>query len=150
MLKKTITTLSIICLLLLAHGCAINRAKANLTPGADLTKLKNFYVIEVQKDMETNKVCKLIEENLSKRGYSVKTGPELPLPYKSDIVLTYNDKWFWDITMYMIELTITFRDPANNFPMAVGNSVHTSLTRKSPPEMVDEVLTNIFNAKPSP
>jgi hypothetical protein len=30
--------------------------------------------------------------------------------------------------------------------LAVGNSYHTSLTRKSPEEMVDEVLTNIFNA----
>jgi hypothetical protein len=26
----------------------------------------------------------------------------------------------------------------------VGNSMHTSLTRKSPPEMVDEVMGNIF------
>jgi hypothetical protein len=51
----------------------------------------------------------------------------------------------WDITMYMVELTVTFRSPENNFPMATGNSYHTSLTRQSPQEMVDEVLTNIFN-----
>jgi hypothetical protein len=31
------------------------------------------------------------------------------------------------------------------FPLAVGNSYHTSVTRKSPEEMVDEVLTNILN-----
>jgi hypothetical protein len=47
----------------------------------------------------------------------------------------------------MLELTVQFRNPSNNFPMATGNSFHTSLTRKSPPEMVDEVLTNIFNAQ---
>lgn len=56
----------------------------------------------------------------------------------------------WDITMYMLELTITLRDPVNNTPLAVGNSLHSSLTRKSPEEMVDEVLTNIFNAKAAP
>jgi hypothetical protein len=150
MLKKVRTTLSIICLLSLTYGCAINRATAHLTPGADLSKLKTFYIIEDQEDMQTNKVCKLIEDNLSKRGYSVKTGPELPSPYKSDVVLTYNDKWYWDVTTYMVELTITFRDPTNNFTLAVGNSLHTSLTRKSPTEMVDEVLTNIFTAKPGP
>jgi hypothetical protein len=52
----------------------------------------------------------------------------------------------WDITMYMLELTINFRDPKNNFPLASGNSFHTSLTRKSPEEMVDEVLNNIQTA----
>jgi len=31
-------------------------------------------------------------------------------------------------------------------PIATGNSLHTSLTRKSPEEMVDEVLSNIQSA----
>jgi hypothetical protein len=52
----------------------------------------------------------------------------------------------WDITLYLLELTITFRDRNNEFPLAVGNSYHTSLTRKSPGEMVDEVITNILDA----
>lgn len=51
-----------------------------------------------------------------------------------------------DITLYLLELTVTLRDTSNDFPLAVGNSFHTSLTRKSPEEMVDEVMTNIFNA----
>ena len=50
----------------------------------------------------------------------------------------------WDMTMYMIELTVIVRDPASEFPLATGNSLHTSLTRKSPTEMVEEVTTNIF------
>jgi len=58
--------------------------------------------------------------------------------------VTYVDKWMWDITMYLLELTITIRDPQTDYPLANGNSYHTSLTRKSPPEMVDEVLGNIF------
>ena len=62
-----------------------------------------------------------------------------------DIAVDYADKWMWDITMYMKELTITFRDPKTNVPLGSGNSFHGSLTRKSPKEMVDEVLTNIFN-----
>jgi hypothetical protein len=61
-----------------------------------------------------------------------------------DAIVTYVDKWFWDITMYMLELTITLRDPKTDFPLATGNSYHTSMTRKSPEGMVDEVLTNIF------
>ena len=81
-----------------------------------------------------------------KRGLTATDGPELQLPVKADAVVTYADKWMWDMTMYMLELTVTIRNPTNNFPLAVGNSFHTSLTRKSPEEMVDEVMTNIFKA----
>jgi hypothetical protein len=48
----------------------------------------------------------------------------------------------------MLELTITLKDPENKYPLVVGNSYHTSLSRKSPEAMIQEVLTNIFhNAK---
>ena len=50
----------------------------------------------------------------------------------------------WDITMYMLELTVTVRDPNSDFPLASGNSYHTSLSRLTPEEMVDEVISNIF------
>ena len=129
-------------LLVATSGCA-NRATANLTPGTDLGKIKSFYLIPAENDKET---YPLIKANLEKRGYGVTVGPETPLPYRSDAVVTYQDKWMWDITMYMLELTITFRDPSSNYPLAVGNSMHTSLTRKSPEEMVDEVLTNMMAA----
>ena len=58
---------------------------------------------------------------------------------------TYKDKWMWDITMYMIELTITFREPGTDYPLAEGNSYHTSLTRKSPEEMVDDKMKILVN-----
>jgi hypothetical protein len=133
-------------LLASTNGCA-NHATASLTPGADLSKIKTFYLIPEREDKDN---YLLIKANLEKRGYAVTTGPEMMPPYKSDAVVTYVDKWMWDITMYMLELTITFRDPVKNSPLAVGNSLHTSLTRKSPEEMVDEVLTNIFTATATP
>jgi len=146
MMTKLFSGLLLMGLLASTAGCA-NRATASLTPGADLGKIKTFYLIPELEDKDN---YLLIKANLEKRGYAVTIGPEMLPPYKSDAVVTYVDKWMWDITMYMLELTITFRDPINNSPLAVGNSVHTSLTRKSPEEMVDEVLTNIFNAKGAP
>lgn len=50
--------------------------------------------------------------------------------------------------MYMLELTVTIRDPKTEAPLATGNSLHTSLTRKSQTAMVDEVINNIYNAAP--
>jgi hypothetical protein len=79
---------------------------------------------------------------LTQMGYVATTSDAKRTDVDADI--TYLDKWMWDLTMYMIELTVVVRDPATQFPMATGNSLHTSLTRKSPKEMVEEVTTNIF------
>jgi hypothetical protein len=129
--------------LLFVSGCS-NHATATLSPGADLSKIKTFYVVHQPKD--THNLHYLIRDKLVKEGYSATAGPELPQSsYKVDSTVTYVDRWMWDITLYLLELTVNFRDAANGFPLAVGNSYHTSLTRKSPEEMVDEVLTNILN-----
>jgi hypothetical protein len=133
--------------LLFVTGCS-NRATATLSPGADLSKVKTFYVVHQPKD--THNLHNLISDKLVKEGYSATAGPELPqASYKVDSIVTYVDRWMWDITLYLLELTVTFRDATNGFPLAVGNSYHTSLTRKSPEEMVDEVLTNILNLNTS-
>ncbi len=125
----------------LMSGCAVNRASASLTPGTDLTTIKTAYVVKHDKD--THNINEIIKTKLESKGYVVTTGPEQPTPYKADMSVTYVDRWMWDITMYMLELTISYRNPNNNFPIAAGNSLHTSLTRKSPDEMVDEVVSNI-------
>jgi len=127
-------------LLFFSSGCAVNRATATVTPGMNFKDVKSFYVVKQPKD--SRGLEKLISDNLVKRGFQSSYGSQ---PTQVDAVVTYVDKWMWDITMYLLELTVTIRNPSNDFPMAVGNSLHTSLTRKSPEEMVDEVMTNIFN-----
>ncbi|MBT2299028.1 hypothetical protein J7E70_00995 [Variovorax paradoxus] len=121
-------------------GCAVNRATATVDPSAQLDKLRTVQVKKLEGEDGT--VRKLIADNLRARGYAVATDSQAQ--EKVDAVVTYVDKWMWDITMYLLELTITIRDPQTDYPLANGNSYHTSLTRKSPPEMVDEVLGNIF------
>jgi hypothetical protein len=131
--------------LTLTSGCAVNRATAVVSPDADMSKIKTFYVVKGPSDGRGIEL--LIRDNLGKRGFGATAGPELPQgSYQSDAVVSYVDKWMWDMTMYMLELTITVRNPTSNYPMATGNSYHTSLTRKTPAEMVEEVLSNIFNS----
>lgn len=127
-------------LAVLTTGCAVNRATATVDPGAKLGAVKALHVKPHDKD--TRGTDKLIADNLRGRGYQVTVGPEAPPA--TDATVTYVDKWFWDITMYMLELTINFREPRTDYPLATGNSLHTSLTRLSPPAMVDEVLGNIL------
>jgi hypothetical protein len=122
-------------------GCAVNRASATADPTAHLDGIKTMHVKKLDKDGRG--IEQLIADNLRKRGYRVTAGPVQPAE-PVDAVVTYADKWMWDITMYMLELTISIRDPKTDYPLASGNSYHTSLTRKTPPEMVDEVITNIM------
>lgn len=136
LLRFTIMSIALV-LAAASSGCAVNKAVATVDPSTDFSKLNSFHVKKYEKDTrDTNLV---IEAKLKDMGFNVsETG------HNADAIVTYIDKWFWDITFYLLELTVTIRDPDNDFPLASGNSLHTSLTRKSQEGMVDEVLTNIF------
>ena len=121
-------------------GCA-NRATARIDPSSDLKSVKTMHVVKIPN--ESAGISTLIAEDLRRRGYTVSESTENIST--ADAVVTYIDRWMWDITMYLLELTITIRDAKTEFPMASGNSLHGSLTRKSAPEMVEEVMSNIFN-----
>ena len=122
-------------------GC-VNREGATLTPGADLSRLRSFHVVKFEPDHRG--IEQLVAQELRAMGYTASSGPEAARPAEVDALVTYSDRWMWDITMYMMSLDITVRDARNGFPLAVGHSLHGSLTRRSPTEMVREVLGNIF------
>ena len=126
-------------------GCAVNEATATRVSDMDLHAVKTIYLIEHADD--THKVSETIRNNLTKRGFQVTVGKEMKPPYPADASVSYMDKWMWDMSMYMIELNISFRNPATDFPALSGNSMHTSLSRKSQEAMVQEVLDNIFKTK---
>lgn len=127
----------------LTTGCAVNRATGSVDPKTNLAALKTMYVKKIPE--ENGGTNELIAEKLRSKGVTVTTGTEAN-PKGYDAIVSYTDKWMWDITMYMIELTIVIRDPASDFPLAKGNSYHTSLTRLSPKEMVNEVIDNIYKS----
>jgi hypothetical protein len=135
-LLKVISALALV--VFFTAGCA-NRMSVKVDPSAKLDSLKTLHVVKLDKDGRGVDI--LIADNLRTRGYSVTTGAQPPS--RIDALVTYADKWMWDITMYMLELTIIIREPKSQLPLATGNSYHTSLTRKSPTEMVDEVVNNI-------
>jgi hypothetical protein len=135
-----ITRFLVIAIFILSSGCAVNRATATVDPKTDLSKIKTLSVIPYEP--AASEIALLIERKLKSMGYQVITGQNTQT--EVDAVVTFKDKWVWDITTYMIELTIVIREPKTEYPLATGNSFHTSLTRKSPEEMVEEVLNNIF------
>lgn len=137
---KLAATLAVVTLL--ATGCA-NRATATVSPSSDLSALKTMYVKHYPSD--NSGVDMEIADRLRSRGVAVTTGPAQPAG-NFDAIVNYRDQWRWDITMYMLELTIDIRDPKTLALLATGNSHHTSLTRLSQTEMVNEVINNIYNS----
>jgi hypothetical protein len=121
-------------------GCS-SKKNATLMPGANLGVIKNYYVVHYSSD--NSKVNELIRDNLIARGYQATTGDAHATPADVDAVLTYQDKWMWDITMYMLQLDMQIRNPKTDIPLATGMAMHTSLCRRSPKEMVQEVLDEI-------
>ena len=128
---------------ILGGGCAVTQLNSVVTPNVNLSNFKEIYVVHL--DADGRGIDKLIATRLAAMGYKVSNGPEASIPKDPDAIVTYQDKWMWDITMYMIELNIQIRDPKTNIAVASGHSLRTSLARKSPEEMVEEVLTKIFN-----
>ncbi len=123
-------------------GCAVNQMDANVIPGNDVSQFKTFYVAKHSKDKYN--VAEEIEKALEQHGVTASVGPADQKPTDAEVIVTYEDKWMWDITLYLLQLDVTFSKPSG-FPIATAHSMHTSLTRKSPTEMAMETTSNIFN-----
>ena len=140
MLNKKTLLPAVFVVVLLLSGC-VNKATVNRHPSFNLDSIKSLHIRN--SDGGGEELIPVIEYKLMAMGYKVTAGDEVSPD--ADAIITYLDKWMWDMTMYMIELTVTVRDKESNFPLATGNSMHGSLTRKTQEEMVDEVLTNLFS-----
>lgn len=120
----------------------VTQLHSDVAPGVDLSAVKTLYVVHLPQD--ERRVDKLIADRLNVMGLHATNGEQGAAPADVDAVVTYQDKWMWDITMYMIELNVQVRNPKTDIALASGHSLRTSLARKSPPEMVAEVLNDLF------
>jgi hypothetical protein len=139
-MTKTIFAPIVICALLSASACAtLDSAKA---PDANVKELHSFYVAQEKDD--DNGIDKLIATRLSALGYQASFG-DAPKPSEhADAIITYQDHWMWDITMYMIKLEMQIHDGESGAVIARAQSTRPSLQRKSPEGMVQEVLGEIL------
>jgi hypothetical protein len=125
----------------LSSGC-VTQLNSDVAEGTDLSGLKKIYVVRLPAD--NRGIDRLIADRLSLMGRQATSGEQSGVPSDADAIITYQDKWMWDITMYMIQLDLQVRKPKSGIAVATGHALRTSLARKSPPEMVEEVLTEIF------
>ena len=130
--------------ILMFAACASNLESKKM-PGADLSPLKSVYVQMLAADERG--IDLLIGNQLTRMGFTVVNGASETPASPVDAIVTYQDMWRWDITMYMAQLNVQIRDGQTRMRLATGRAMHTSLVRKSPEEMVAEVLTEIFKGE---
>ncbi len=129
----------------LLSGCVVTQLKADVTPGTKLSEVKKLYVVKLPADQRG--VDRMIADRLNVMGMKATNGEKSAMPDDVDAIVTYQDKWMWDITMYMLELNVQLRQPKTDMALASGHTLRTSLARKTPPELIQEVLDEIFKNK---
>ncbi len=140
--------IAVIIVLSMLAGCAPWHAYSHKVEPADLSQLKTFYVLHNKDD--TGGLDNIVQEALESLGLEATTGGPDRIPDDIDALVTYEFHWFWDLATYLLMLKILIRNPENEWPLAMGESVRPSLARKPPADMAMEILLPLFNPTASP
>ena len=132
-------------LVLAASGCSKVVIRSDIDPNVDISNLHTLYVRKLPAD--SRGIERVIQDKLNEFGFQATSGAGLQPNGPVDAIVTYEDRWMWDITMYMLSIDIQLRDPETEYVLASGSSYRTSLVRESPEEMVDEVFRDMFAGK---
>ena len=139
--------MGLLVVLALLSGCSKTVLKADSDPNVDIASLQSFYVKKFEPDRRG--LEQVIATKLEELGYEASSGTG-PVPAGVDAVVTYADHWAWDITNYMLEINIQFRNPQTDYVISNGNSYRTSLVRKAPEFMIEETLREMLGKGPMP
>jgi hypothetical protein len=129
-------------LLVVLSVTACAKLSSKLTPNTDLKQYETYFVMRHEKDIRM--LDKIIREEMILLGLKTESGTVGQKPLNVDVIVTYEDRWAWDMTNYMLSLTIDFRDARSNVLLATGQSYRPSLERRPPKDMAREVLQSIM------
>ena len=128
---------------LLLAGCA--SVQSSRAPNTNLKEIKSAYVQRTEGDGYN--VYQTITSRLNQLGIKATTGSAEFPPERTDVIVTYVDRWQRDITMYMAQLSIQIRDGTSRIILSTAESYRPSLERRSQEEMVAETLDAVLKAQ---
>ncbi len=140
MLKQTILLSTLMAMVFLG-GCA-TRLSSNVAPSQDIDNLGTIYVARFEPDKRG--LNKIIAEEFNALGYDAIYGEVEDKPARADTIVTYSDRWMWDITMYMIAIDIQLFDVKKGIPIADAHNLRTSLARKTPRGLIRQALCELL------
>jgi hypothetical protein len=127
-----------------ATGCA--EVSGSAAQGVNLQPVRSFYIV---RDKQTD-ATDAVQKELARRGFVATAGPEASMPASADAKVLVEDHWYWDMTMYLVELKVNLQNPKTGAALASGRSYRPSLQRKPAEEMAREIFDCVFATAVTP
>ena len=143
-MNRAMRVAGMICASLMIGGCS-GKVSGGPESGADVGRYRSFHVVTAEK----SDVANAIEKELTSRGFTASKGSASSAPPGAEAKVLFDDKWVWDMTMYLLEVKIDVVDARTGALVGSGRSHRTSMARKSAPYMVKEVMDKIFGPAPA-
>ena len=116
-------------------------------PKAQLQKRQHFYVESELAD--GHDLHAAIAAELRAMGYNASSGYLTMMPKDTDTLVSFQSRWTWDFTTYLIELDVQMRDPKTGRIVATVSYHRPGIGGTSTEELINRVLTEIMGAKKS-
>ena len=143
-MKKIILNISIVLIVFFISGCSHKHTGVNY-PDHNIHEVGKVYIeCNTYEKAQFPLVCGDITDEVALLGFDVSKGKKEKAPKDSKVILSYTDKWYWDMSMYMLSLEIIVRDKETNDYIAESFVERTSLIRKNTKEMAREALSEII------
>jgi hypothetical protein len=130
---------------LLLGGCASFDAQTE--HGRSLTGLQRYFVVTNLSD--NHAIDRQIVAALQARGLDAESGPLTMMPDKTQVIVTYDDRWAWDFGDHLALLRIAVHDTHTNPPFATVTFSSTVPGRQTTGEIIIQLVGRLFT-KASP
>ena len=144
-MNNLVKGINLVLIILVMTGCSKAVIKSDADPSVNFASINKFYVQKFPAD--NRGLEKIIADKINELGFQATSGIDAMPSEPVDAIVTYKDRWMWDITTYMMEISIEMLNPDSKYMFASGKSFRTSLVRKPPEFMIEEVLRDIFSGK---
>ncbi len=64
----------------------------------------------VKHDNSSRDIDVYLRNAFAKRGFQSTSGPQAEMPSGAQFYVTYVDRWYWDLAMYLVSLDVTMHD----------------------------------------
>jgi hypothetical protein len=127
----------------LTTGCASFSSWKD--PKVQLQQRKQFYVESELADGHNLHVT--IAEELRTMGYNATSGYLTMIPADADTIVSFQSRWTWDFSTYLIELDMQIRDAKTGRILATVGYHRPGLGGTSTDDLIKRVLAEIIGAK---
>lgn len=139
-MNKFLSALLLLASALLVSCSSITQPQApsvNIPAGASVHVVKH--------ESSSRDIDKYLRDAFAKRGYKASSGTKAEMPAASQFYVTYVDRWYWDIAMYLVSLEVALHDAKTNAVVNSGRYKNSYFhTFPSPSGKSDELVARLL------